>query len=368
MPSTADIFLPVDAKIPLVFSDKDAIQRLKDEFIPAEFHDITVLFSTALLEEWYPNIQEHRYVVHYYHFLRNVLFLPDGYSANLQHLQPIQIFAQLYPQFAFYWQFEMDSRNFGHAYHFLDRAVEFARQQPRKFLWERNAYFYTPGTYGSWDEFVHMVGRSMAGRETKSIWGPVSVPVVQPVGPRPPTSDPRNDDYKWGVGEEADLITLLPIFDVLETNWTYPDKIWGVPEDLPRRASPITMWRMSRQLLSIMHRSQKNGMAVVSEMSGPTWALLHGLKAVALPHPIFTDGQWSAKELAQIMNRGEPEKINGGKDSLWNWDHSWDHILFRMTYMFTTQTAEDLFRRYLGFPANPNQYTHGSLVSKKGKN
>lgn len=29
--------------------------------------------------------------------------------------------------------------------------------------------------------------------------------------------------------------------------------------------------------------------------------------------------------------------------------------------MFTTQTAEDLIRRWLGYEADPNQYTDGSL-------
>jgi hypothetical protein len=106
---------------------------------------------------------------------------------------------------------------------------------------------------------------------------------------------------------EADLITLLHIFD------------------LQRRASPIPMWRMSRQLLGAMHSAAEEwGIAVVSEMSAPTFALMHGLKAVAAPHPIYVDGQWTAREVASIVNRGvdeDPAKVNGGRDSLWNWDH-----------------------------------------------
>lgn len=31
--------------------------------------------------------------------------------------------------------------------------------------------------------------------------------------------------------------------------------------------------------------------------------------------------------------------------------------------MFTTQTAEDLYRRWLGYPIDPNQYTDGTYVS-----
>lgn len=65
------------------------------------------------------------------------------------------------------------------------------------------------------------------------------------------------------------------------------------------------------------------------------------------------------------MNLGEPDKINGGPDSLWNWDHLWDHVLYRLTYMFTTQTAEDFYQRWLGYPIDPNQYTDGTYVSLK---
>jgi len=303
-----------------------------------------VLFNEQVLSNWYPEIEEH--------------------TAVYQHLQPIQIFAQLHPDFDFYWQFEMDARNTGHTYHFLEHAISFAKRQPRKYLWERNAYFYIPGAHGTWEDFTHMVDRTLKAREDSTVWGPMPAPGtdIKPVGPSPPLSNPRHENYQWGVGEEADLITFLPIFDARETNWTFPNMTWGVPSDLPRRASPITMWRMSRQLLGVMHDAANDGMAVVSEMSAPTFALLHGLKAVAVPHPIYLDGQWTAREVASILNRGsDPAKINGGADSVWNWDHKWDHVLFRMSFMFTTQTAEDLIRRWLGFEADPNQYTDGSL-------
>lgn len=61
----------------------------------------------------------------------------DINSPMLQHHQPLEIFSQLYPNFDYYWQLEMDSRITGHTYHFLDKAISFAKQQPRKFLWER---------------------------------------------------------------------------------------------------------------------------------------------------------------------------------------------------------------------------------------
>lgn len=256
----------------------------------------------------------------------------------------------------------MDARFTGHAYHFLQRASEFAKQQPRKYLWERNAYFYIPGAHGSWTDFLTTVDESMESKD--SIWGPAppdSLPWLDPVGPEPPVERPEDDDYEWGAGEEADLITFLPIFDPSDTTWVFSTMVWDIPEDIPRRASPVTMGRYSGLLLRSIHDAQVDrGIALVSEMTASSFALWHGLKAVHVPHPLYADGKWTPKELERMVNRGQPERINSGPDSLWNWDHRFDHILYRMTYMFTAQTSEDFYRRWLGFEADSNQYTDGS--------
>lgn len=255
----------------------------------------------------------------------------------------------------------MDARFTGHSYHFLEQSVNFAKRQPRKYLWERNAYFYIPGTHGSWQDFVRTVDSSMKGRS--SVWGPQGISEITPVGPEPAVSFPEDDNYEWGVGEEADLITFMPIFDPVDTKWVFSNNLWGVSENAPRRASPVAMGRISKSLAQQMHDVEtERGIGLVSEMTAPSLALWHGLKAVHVPHPIYADGKWTAKELGRILNPGEPHKINGGSDSIWNWDHRWDHILYRLTYMFSTQTAEDLYRRWLGYPIDPNQFTDGSYV------
>lgn len=100
--------------------------------------------------------------------------------------------------------------------------------------------------------------------------------------------------------------------------------------------------------------------AMASEMTAPTLALWHGLKAVHVPQPIYTDGKWTSKELGRIMNQGAAEKINGGEDSIWNWDHRWDHILYRLSYMFTAQSPGDFYRRWMGFKIDHSQHTDGS--------
>ncbi|KAJ5223897.1 hypothetical protein N7468_008439 [Penicillium chermesinum] len=96
-------------------------------------------------------------------------------------------------------------------------------------------------------------------------------------------------------------------------------------------------------------------------MTVPTFALWHGLKAVHFPHPIYLDGKWTAKELGRILNPGPPDRINGDMASIWNFNHMWDHILYRFSYMFTAQTAEDFYRRWLGYKIDPNQYTDGTI-------
>ena len=280
-----------------------------------------------------------------------------------QYWQVIQIFGQTHPDFDYFWQLEVDSRHMGHIYHFFDRAQAFAKEQPRKYLWERNAYYYVPGAYGDWSQFMKMVDASMVGRP--SVWGPRPAShVTNPIGPKPPIADNTWDNYDWGVGEEADLITFMPIFDPEETQWTFPNNLWKLPLDTPRRASPVVMGRISKRLLNLIHEAQSTyGLGLTSEMTAPTFALWHGLKAVHVPHPIYFDGKWTPKEIAGILNPGQPGKINGGPDSSWNWNHKLDHIVFRMSYMFTGQPAEDFTRRWLGYKPNPNQYTDGSRVS-----
>lgn len=296
----------------------------------------------------------------------------NHYSTKTQYWQPVQIFAQTLQQFDYYWQLEMDSRFTGHVYHFLEQAVKFAKAQPRKYLWERNSYFFIPGAHGTWERFMRMVDVSMRGQN--SIWGPMDLsgfihassaantePPMIPVGPQPPVPSPEDDKFEWGVDEEADLITFLPTFDPARTRWVFTDAVSGLREDVPRQASPVAMGRISKRLAQQMHNAQSHwGIALASEMTAPTLALWHGLKAVHVPQPIYVDGKWTSKELGRILNPGTPEKINGCEDSIWNWDHRWDHILYRLSYMFTTQCPEDLYRRWMGFKIDPLQYTDGT--------
>lgn len=42
--------------------DGTSVGRLKDTFIPPEFHDMVMMFNNRTLENWYPEAKELRYV------------------------------------------------------------------------------------------------------------------------------------------------------------------------------------------------------------------------------------------------------------------------------------------------------------------
>lgn len=313
-----------DESIPIYTDDDEVMKEIKARFIPHEFRDMVVLFNENTLKSWYPRVEEHRYNAFSIPQLLNVARSPSNPAA--------QIFS------------------IGNRFKYFLRC---SRTLSITGNWK-----WIPDSPATLTIFSKSP-RSLQNDNRGNIFGQIT-----PIGPKPPVAFPEDDKYEWGVGEEADLITFLPIFDPTDTQWLFRNLLWGLPEDVPRRTSPVAMGRVSRELLHQMHIIQiQRGMGFVSEMTPPSLALWHGLKAVHVPQPLNLDGKWTSKEINRIMNLGEPDKINGGPDSLWNWDHLWDHILYRLTYMFTTQTAEDLYRRWLGYPIDPNQYTDGTYVS-----
>ncbi|KAJ5503350.1 hypothetical protein N7463_006224 [Penicillium fimorum] len=188
-----------------------------------------------------------------------------------QYFQPVRIFSQLHQQYDFIWQFEMDARYTGHLYHLLEQAAAFAKQQPRKHLWERNSYFYIPTVHGTWEEFNSMVDRWMVDRAT--VWGPVPVEDLNVSAEAhflPPILTAEKDISSWGIGEEADVITWLPQFNPANTGWPMRDVIYGFAEGpaIPRRSSPVAMSRLSARVLRIMHTDlAEKGLDLGSEMS-----------------------------------------------------------------------------------------------------
>ncbi|KAH8811217.1 hypothetical protein F5884DRAFT_267942 [Xylogone sp. PMI_703] len=278
-----------------IMNDPSAAQAVIEKHVPREFWGMTVLWTNAQMKEQYPQI-------------------PDKYQ-NVHRSQwfSVQKFAQDYPDFDFYWNWELDSRYTGNHYDLLEKLGSFAATQPRKCLWERNNRYYIPGVHGQYDTDFRRSVEMIYG--DSCIWGAPTIENITPLGPAPPSENQTMDDYVWGVGEEADYISLAPMFDPRTTKWVDQNMMSGYvgPENTPRRATIGTQSRCSKKLLNIMHMENQRGNHVSSEMTPQTVALHHGLKAVYAPIPIWFDRDWDPRSLNKWFNTGDDGSTSNGK-------------------------------------------------------
>ncbi|XP_044724755.1 Major facilitator superfamily transporter [Hirsutella rhossiliensis] len=276
---------------------------------------------------------------------------------------------------------EMDIRYTGHYYDLVTKLEEWAKAQPRKGLWERNSRFYFPAAHGSWEDFSQMsrvqsemgaagsdnvwnkapgVGGKApeaASKKGRTVWGPQR-PLdtddwFEPESDDMPPTSYEADRYQWGVGEEADYISLNPLFDPEGTTWMLRDDITGFNRSrglLPRRAAIITTSRMSRRLLMTMHRmtAYKKQFAF-PEMWPATVALHHGLKAVFAPHPVYVDRKWPVDFMAQTFNGGRDGSSGGSRTSIFG---EREHNMHGLSWFYNSGFAPNLYRRWLGLKVN----------------
>ncbi|KAH8601723.1 hypothetical protein B0O99DRAFT_562364 [Bisporella sp. PMI_857] len=289
------LLVGVEEDLP-IWTNATVHQQVIQDNVPKEFWNMTVLWDEKINKELYPKAQA---------LVGNV---------NKSQWQPLQNFALENPEFEFFWNWELDTRYTGHHYNLLERLAIFAKKQPRKGLWERNERFYIPSLHADYyDSKFRKTVEAASGSEV--VWGAVSIEGVKPVGPKPPLPSFKEDNYKWGVGDEADYISLAPIFNPVGTTWPDKDDVFGYKgtRETPRRASIGTQARVSRTLLEAMHQENKNGNFLGAEMAPQTVSLLHGLKAVYAPIPIFFDRQWSGKKLDKWFNPG-PKGVSGSTE------------------------------------------------------
>lgn len=207
-------------------------------------------------------------------------------------------------------------------YEFTEAIASFGRKQPRRGLWERSERFYIPAIHGKYDtEFREFV----AEKGGSGVWGRLGYEMQAdklptPKGPPPPVLLPENDDYQWGVGEDADFTGFLPIFNPYRTNWVLRDDVFGyLGTETPRRATIITHSRVSRRLVLAMDDENLNGRHVGSEMNPQTVALLHGYKAAYAPHPIWSDKPLAPKRMDRWFNSGVNGRSGSSLDSPFSW-------------------------------------------------
>lgn len=376
-----------DGKHP-IWADHEAYQKRINETIPKEFQGMVTLWTETQMLALYQGM---------YDLWTRGPDLPvhgvyRGLSMAMQH------FAYVHPEYDYFWQWEMDIRYTGHYYDLVTKLEEWAKAQPRKGLWERNSRFYFPSVHGTWEDFSQMsrvqsemgtvsadtVWKKMPGGEkapetgasknSKMIWGPVRPAEEQDWfetddDPVPPTTY-EADKYKWGVGEEADLITLNPIFDPEGTTWILKDDITGYNRTQPlppRRAALITTSRMSRRLLMKMHRMTAfKKQFAFPEMWPATVALQHGYKAVYAPHPMYVDRKWPVEYMAQTYNGGRDGTSGGSRTSVFG---EREHNLKGLSWFYNSGFAPNLYKRWVGLKVNNDggeDFEKNHDESKKG--
>ncbi|KAK3346906.1 hypothetical protein B0T25DRAFT_592906 [Lasiosphaeria hispida] len=277
-----------------IFSSKDAYaQGLNDTTVPPELRSIALLWDERFLQSWYPDVPEHRTMWQVY--------------------QPMQLLALHYPEFDHFWQLELDMRFTGDSGKFLDRVAEFARNEPRKQALERSTFQHMQQQIGDYGQFFHAVDKANKG--SAYIWGPLRVPEILPIGPEPPTSTPEEEDFRWGVGEDADVIVTSFCNNATAAySWVFRDWLHGFGSGLatPRFFCPPAITRTSRTLLLVIHEAQiEHGIRVPSEATPPSFALWHGLKLSFPQHPVFwkTRDDFSMQE--QWWKGGPLNSTNG---------------------------------------------------------
>ena len=347
-----------------IWVDRKIYDRVLENALPEEFRGMGLLWSERQMNLIYGGLEES-----FFHDL-------PVHGVYRSTFMPLQYFSHQHPEYDFLWNLEMDVRYTGQWYHLFDQLRRWAKDQPRKGLWERNGRFYIPSVHGTWEDFKQMIrvqsemgtanpnnmwstlkaGQgdipgSPQGKADKPVWGPESPPdmLKGQNGPEPPTSHEK-DKYSWGVGEEADLITLNPLFDPDGTTWFFTGDVTGynTTEGLPpRRAAITTTSRLSRRLLQTMHR--ETGLerhTMFSEMWPASCALHHGLKAVYAPHPMYIDRDWPPQYLAGVMNGGRNGASGGARTSVYG---GREHNFKGTTWFYDAGFSPNLWRRWLGY-------------------
>jgi len=336
-----DVHLLVQVKddsIP-IWTDREIYRQTLEENVPEEFWGISTLWSEELMRLYYPGPFPENF--------EN----PSGQSNHGVYRGahfPLFWFAQQHPEYDYYWNWEMDLRLTGHYYEFNKQITNWAKKQPRKGLWERNAHYYMEDYHGDYQNFTKTIENEILTSDVPPIWGPLTFPnngmLKSPNETKPPTTY-FADDYEWGVDEEADYLSFNPIFDPSKTNWVFRNDVDGysrIHPIPPRRIAIITVARLSKRLLDMAHKeTYKMRHTMFPEMWPPTIALHHGYKAVYIPHPVYFNHNWPLEHMNQVFNYPRVPT-----DSVFGFG---EHNQLDNTFYYHSQFAGNLWRRWFGY-------------------
>ncbi|KAK4042716.1 hypothetical protein C8A01DRAFT_44336 [Parachaetomium inaequale] len=353
-----------------IWADPVTAQRILDDNIPPEFHSICTLWSEDQMRLIYPG-----------GFGRS-FSNPSGGSVHgvyrSAHM-PLQHFAMNHPEYDYFWNWELDMRWLGNYYELFDRLGKWGKQQSRVEAWERSAKYYIPRYHGDWANFTSLVHNETLASGRPAIFGPLNFPGRSPLRTEiagnnfiPPACTSRFDPPNCGVGEDADLITLNPIFDAEDSGWVFSSDVTGYNTALPappRRCAIITASRLSRRLLEVMHEENwRLHHTMFSEMFPASAALHHGLKAVYAPHPVSIDREWDLAAVDRAFNGGR-DHSSGGHGSPFDLRNEHNHK--GTSWYYHSEFAGLLWRRWLGYAQydgrGPNGGRSGEGTLRGGK-
>ena len=352
-----DIHLLVQIKdgSPIFASDR-VYNAILEKVVPKEYRPMATLWSADLMRLLYPGPFEPQ-------------FQRPGpiYSVGRSMHMALQWFAMRHPEYDFFWNWEMDMRYVGHWYELFDRTGMWADDQPRKGLWERSGRFYIPGAHSDWNSFSEETEQRARNGTNEPVWGPQTflgwdetdraaifgsdylkdLNISSP----PPSSDMSSST--WGIGEPADYITFLPLFNPAQTFWNIRADVSGYNTDLPippRRTSIVTGSRFSHRLLTLMHRETalaRHSMA--GEIFPASVSLHHGLKAVFAPHPMYFNRRWNDSGYIDHIFNGNPTTGESGGYGESVFSEFPQHNFRGGTYYYDAAFAQRLWRQWLGY-------------------
>jgi hypothetical protein len=314
------------------WESSELYHQIRNQSVPAEFRNLVTLWSERHMEMVYPGP-----------FLNNTINR-SGRSIHgvyrSSHM-PLQYFAATNPQYEHFWNWEMDIRYTGHYYEFFDRVARWANAQPTRGIWERNAKYYLEKLHGNWLQFTETTREE----NPQSVWGPVPFPGSRTLDPHGSVWTATNTSHQ----QDADLITLSPLFDPNNSRWYFADDITGYDLDLPsppRRVAIIAASRLSRRLLHVMHEETfQHKRSMWTEMWAPSIALHYGLKAVYAPHPVYYDRKWPVATAGKIFNAGIYGSSGGNASSVFG---AFEHNHLGSTWYHNARFAGQLWNSWLG--------------------
>ncbi|KAF2973491.1 hypothetical protein GQX73_g206 [Xylaria multiplex] len=343
-----------------IWADRATAQDIIESNVPTEFHGLCTLWSEAQMKLFYPGNFGDAY---------ENPSNGDIHGVYRSAHMPLQHFAVMHPEYEHFWNWEMDMRWTGSYYELFDRLGKWGANQSRVGAWERSAKYYIPGLHGTWENFSRLVDTEIQASNKRPFLGPVTftgkLALSQGENFMPASCASGSELSQCGVGEEADLITLNPLFDAEESGWVFAGDITGYETSLPkppRRCSIVTASRLSRRLLLVMHEETwRLHHSMFSEMFPSTMAFHHGLKAVFAPHPVFLDRDWPPAEIDVAFNGGK-DHSSGGRGSPFDLNNEHNHK--GTSWYYNSEFAGLLWRRWLGYAQMDGRGTNGGRAGE----